>query len=60
MKLMASRIGEDDEDIAFLLHECDIANVDQALDLVKHLYPRRDPPLREGPLLEGLLKSDTT
>lgn len=60
MKLMASRVGEDDEDIAFLLHECEIADVDQALALVRHLYPRQDPPLRARLLLEGLFESETT
>lgn len=55
MKLMASRIGEDDEDISFLLRECGITTPDRALELLETVYPGREPPLKTQLLLEALL-----
>jgi hypothetical protein len=39
MKLMAMRFGEDDEDIEVLLRECGMHSAEEALDLLKHVYP---------------------
>jgi hypothetical protein len=55
MKLLAMRMGEDDEDIEFLLGECGIRTVDEALDLVVRVYPYRQPPLKTRLFLEELL-----
>ncbi len=55
MKLMASRIGEDDEDISLLLRECAIVEPRQALDLLEQVYPGREPPPKARLLLEALL-----
>jgi hypothetical protein len=55
MKLMAMRFGEDDEDIAILLDECDIDSADGALDVLKRLYPRLEPPAKTRFFLEELL-----
>jgi hypothetical protein len=55
MKLMASRIGEDDEDIALLLGECAIEKPHEALELLGELYPGLEPPLKTRLLLETLL-----
>jgi predicted nucleotidyltransferase len=57
MKLMAMRFGEDDEDIEILLRECGLTDVDEALALVKHLYPLQDPPPKTRFFLEELLGS---
>lgn len=43
MKLMAMRIGEDDEDIAMLLGECGITTAQAALDLLGRMSPHREP-----------------
>jgi hypothetical protein len=43
MKLMAMRIGEDDEDIAMLLNECGITSTQEALDLLERMSPHRLP-----------------
>jgi hypothetical protein len=55
MKLMAMRFGEDDEDIEILLGECGVTGVQEALDLVKHLYPLQEPPPKTRFFLEELL-----
>lgn len=55
MKLMATRIGQDDEDIETLLRECGIASAGEALDLLEQMYPQREPPLKTRLLLESLL-----
>jgi len=55
MKLMAMRFGEDDEDIEFLLQECGIETAKEALDLLQHLYPHREPPVKTRLFLEELL-----
>lgn len=57
MKLMAARIGEDDEDIEVLLRECGIASTLEALELVERLYPTREPPLKARLFLETLFES---
>ena len=55
MKLMAVRFGEDDEDIEILLRECDIHNAEEALDVLKQLYPTKEPPAKTRFFLEELL-----
>lgn len=55
MKLMAMRFGEDDEDIEILLAECGLRSADEALDLLRRMYPHRDPPLKTRLFLEELL-----
>jgi Nucleotidyltransferase of unknown function (DUF6036) len=57
MKLMAMRFGEDDEDIEILLRECGMRSVQEALDLLKHMYPHQAPPPKTRFFLEGLLGS---
>ena len=41
MKLLASRIERDEDDIRLLLTICGITTVDEALDLVADLYGHR-------------------
>lgn len=55
MKLLATRIGEDDEDIEVLLRECDITRPEEAMSLLESLYPTREPPLKARLFLEELL-----
>jgi Nucleotidyltransferase of unknown function (DUF6036) len=55
MKLMAMRIGEDDEDIEILLRECGLCSATEALDLLKRIYPSREPPPKTRFFLEELL-----
>jgi len=55
MKLMAMRLGEDDEDIEVLLRECGIYTADEALTLLERMYPHREPPLKTRFFLEELL-----
>ncbi len=57
MKLMAMRFGEDDEDIETLLRECDLHSTAQAIDLLKHIYPHRDPPPKTRFFLEELFSA---
>lgn len=57
MKLMAMRFGEDDEDIEILLEQCDMHSAQQALDLLKEMYPSREPPAKTRFFLEQLLGS---
>jgi hypothetical protein len=57
MKLMAMRFGEDDEDIVTLLRECDIHSAGEAIDLLKHMYPFREPPPKTRFFLEELFGS---
>ena len=52
MKLMAMRFGEDDEDIEILLRECDIHSAEEALDVLKQLYPTKGAA-REDAVLSG-------
>ena len=39
-----------------LLRECGIDTVEQALSLLRRLYPRREPPLKTRLFLEELLE----
>jgi hypothetical protein len=55
MKLMAMRFGEDDEDIELLLGECDIDNVEEAIELLRGMYPSREPPPKTRLFLEEIL-----
>ena len=57
MKLMAMRFGEDDEDIELLLGECDLHSAEEALDLLKRIYPSQEPPPKTRFFLEELLQS---
>jgi hypothetical protein len=57
MKLMAMRFGEDDEDIVILLEQCDIHTAQEALDLLKDMYPTKEPPAKTRFFLEELLGS---
>ncbi len=55
MKLMAMRFGEDDEDVEILLRECGLTSAQEALDLVKHMYPLQEPSPKTRFFLEELL-----
>jgi hypothetical protein len=57
MKLMAMRFGEDDEDIEILLRECDIHSAEEALDVLKRVYPAKEPSPKTRFFLEELLGS---
>ena len=57
MKLMAMRFGEDDEDIEILLRECDLRSAEEALDLLRHMYPLQEPPVKTRFFLEELFRS---
>lgn len=59
MKLMASRVGEDDEDIELLLRECGIDDAEQALELLERMYPGRRAPVKARLLVEALLDCST-
>jgi Nucleotidyltransferase of unknown function (DUF6036) len=59
MKLMAMRFGEDEADIEILLRECGVRSAQEALDLVKHMYPLQEPPPKTRFFLEELLGSDS-
>ncbi len=60
MKLMAMRFGEDDEDIEILLEQCDMHRPREALDLLRELYPSKEPPAKTRFFLEELLGADGT
>ena len=55
LKLMAMRFGEDDQDIEILLRECGLRTAREALDLLQHLYPYHEPPVKTRLFLEELL-----
>jgi hypothetical protein len=57
MKLMAMCFGEDDEDIEILLRECRVQSAEEALDLLKRVYPLQEPPPKTRFFLEELLGS---
>ena len=57
MKLMAMRFGEDDEDIEILLEQCDMHTAQEALDLLKEMYPSKEPPAKTRFFLEESLES---
>ena len=58
MKLMAMRFGEDDEDIEILLRECRVQSAEDALDLLKRVYPLQEPSPKTRFFLEELLGGD--
>jgi len=60
MKLMAMRFGEDDEDIEILLRECGLTDAEDALALVKHLYPLQEPPPKTRFFLEEILGEESS
>jgi Nucleotidyltransferase of unknown function (DUF6036) len=55
MKLMAMRFGEDDEDIELLLRECGLNSPEEALAVLRRMYPGREPPLKTRLFLEEIL-----
>ncbi|MHB1810173.1 MAG: DUF6036 family nucleotidyltransferase [Solirubrobacteraceae bacterium] len=55
MKLMAMRFGEDDEDIELLLEMLDVKTPDEALAILRSLYPALEPPPKTRFFLEELL-----
>jgi hypothetical protein len=57
MKLLAMRFGEDDEDIEILLRECGLRSADEAIDLLRQMYPLREPPVKTRFFLEELFES---
>lgn len=57
MKLMAMRFGEDDEDIEILLRECGLRSAEEAVDLLRHMYPLQEPPPKTRFFLEELFRS---
>jgi hypothetical protein len=54
MKLMAMRFGEDDEDIRVLIRECGIKSAREAVELLAHIYPTREPLPKTRLFLEEL------
>jgi hypothetical protein len=57
MKLLAMRIGEDDEDIEILVRECGLHSTHEALELLEHMYPAREPQPKTRLFLEELFGS---
>ena len=57
MKLMAMRFGEDDEDIEVLIRECKLRSPQEALDLLRRMYPTREPLPKTRFFLEELFGS---
>jgi hypothetical protein len=58
MKLMATRIGEDDEDIEVLLGQCGVTDTQQALDLFEQMYPARELPVKARLFLEAVFERE--
>ena len=56
MKLMAMRIGEDDQDVELLVRECQITSAQEALRLLELMYPAHEPPLKTRLFLEALFE----
>jgi hypothetical protein len=56
MKLMAMRLGEDDEDIEILLRECGLHTPEEALEVLRSMYPLQEPPLKTRLFLDELLR----
>ncbi len=56
MKLL--RFGEDDDDIRVLLTQTGMGTADQALALMAHMYPHREPPVKTRLFLEEILPID--
>jgi Nucleotidyltransferase of unknown function (DUF6036) len=57
MKLMATRIGEDDEDIEVLLRQCKISSTQEALELLEQMYTAREPSPKTRFFLESLFEA---
>jgi hypothetical protein len=57
-KLLASRVGRDEDDILLLYRRCGLAGVDEALDLVERYYPGRPIEAKVRFFLEDLLTRD--
>jgi Nucleotidyltransferase of unknown function (DUF6036) len=55
MKLMAMRIGEDDEDIEILVRECGIRSAKEAMGLLMKMYPGAKPAPKTRFFLQALL-----
>jgi hypothetical protein len=58
MKLLATRFGEDDDDIRILLRQTGIRTPDEALALLVRAYPHREPPLKTRLFLEEIVRDD--
>lgn len=58
MKLMAMRFGEDDEDIEVLVRECGLHSAQEALALLKRMYPTQEPMPKTRFFLEELFRSN--
>jgi hypothetical protein len=56
MKLLAMRVGEDDDDIRILLRQTGIASPDEALALLARMYPSHEPPLKTRLFLDEILR----
>lgn len=56
MKLLASRVERDEDDVRMLLGLCNIADADEALQLVADLYPEAAIPAKVEYLVRELLK----
>lgn len=54
MKLMAMRLGEDDEDIETLIRECGLHSAQEALEVLARMYPTREPLVKTQFFLEEL------
>jgi Nucleotidyltransferase of unknown function (DUF6036) len=54
-KLLASRVGRDEDDILLLYRRCGLHTVDEGLDLVERYYPGRPVPAKVRFYLEELL-----
>jgi Nucleotidyltransferase of unknown function (DUF6036) len=57
MKLMATRIGEDDEDIEVLIRQCKISSTQEALELLEQMYTAREPSPKTRFFLESLFEA---
>jgi hypothetical protein len=57
-KLLASRVGRDEDDIRLLYRQCDLSTVDEGLDLVERYYPGRPIEAKVRFYLEELLASE--
>jgi Nucleotidyltransferase of unknown function (DUF6036) len=57
MKLMAMRFGEDDEDIEILLRECELRSPEEAIELLRSVYPQQEPPMKTQLFLEEIIGS---
>jgi hypothetical protein len=56
MKLIAMRLGEDDEDIEILLRKCGLRSAKEALELLKRMYSLLEPPPKTRFFLEELFR----